>query len=200
MKSKLIFPCFLLFFSTTAWAGIRVGNGGNVIVCKSATTSLDLYEGEAQRYYHYQKENLFWKEILAAKIQRLAAIKSPSQEIFLKWLSDFESDVHFVDADLGAIDDSYHMVKPANCEIVQAANQQFDPMPGEKRYLISKRLWGQLSDWDKAALILHEMAYRYLRQETSVNARAFTALMFSTEVQSQSAQELQDKLAELGFR
>lgn len=199
MVTKLGISFFIFLFSATCMAGFRVGNGGNVIVCQNFTSSLDLYEGEVQSGFHYQVENVFWKDILASKLQALSTVQTPSKDVFLKWLADFDQDAIFVDAELGKISDSEHVVKPHNCEVVQAVNQQFDPLPGEKRYIVSKKLWLQLTDWDKAALVLHELAYRYLQHETSIQARAFTSLMFSREIQDLSSKELQQRIDAFGF-
>lgn len=199
MIRKLALAVCTFLLSGTAMAGFRVGNGGNVIVCQESTFSLDLYEGASLKNLHYQKQDLFWKDILIQKIQKLSAIQTPSQDTFLKWLAEFDQDVNFVHAQLGTTHDSDHILIPENCEVVQAVNQQFYPLPGEKRYLISDILWNQLANWDKAALVLHELAYRYLQQDTSIQARAFTALMFSREVDKLSASELQKKMNGFGF-
>lgn len=197
MKSCILF--FICGLSSICFAGITVGNGGNVIVCPDKTISLDLYEGQNQYFFKYQPQDHPWKDILIQKMQGLSGLKKPNVEMFLKWIAEFDGESQFVDADLGTIDDSYQMILPKNCSAVQAVIQQFSLLPGQKRYMLAETLWNRLSNWDKAALVAHELSYRYLQQANSVNARYFTALIFSDDLKSISPTELQKKMDQLGF-
>jgi hypothetical protein len=199
IKFLIISLFFTTLFINNTFAGFKKGNGGNVVVCKDYILSLDLYEGEFQNLFHYQKETIDWKDILVKKIERLSLVDDQRKELYKKWLADFELDSRLIDADLGVINDSLHVSIPEGCTVVQTVLQQLTPLPFQKRYIISFWIWNQLSHWDKAGLILHEFVYRDLQFEDSRNARYFTSWLFSEEFQEMSKVEIENKMFQLGF-
>ena len=84
-----------------------------------------------------------------------------------------------MNADLGKINDSLHVIIPAGCTVEQTINQQMTPLPIEKRYWIAKKHWDKLSNLDKAGIVFHEFTYRHLQSADSREVRTITAEMFS---------------------
>lgn len=166
--------------SFTASAGFKKGNGGNSVVCSDHSELLDFYEAGILEGYVFEDEVSSWEVVLRDKLNVLAKAKPELALKYQNWLNEFSSDVLFlVDANLGKVNDSLHVVIPDGCSVEQTVNQQSNPLPVEKRYWISKKHWDQLSNLDKAGLIFHEFTYRQLQSKDSREVRHITAFVFS---------------------
>ncbi len=82
--------------------------------------------------------------------------------------------------------DSDHLFRPtdSSCEVVQTAIRRPGETAGEKRFLIRKDVWDQLSALDRAGLLSHEIIYEHfsrLGETTSVKARKVNAFLFKNE-------------------
>ena len=172
--------------------GHETGNGGDAVVCKSSNgeiTSVEFYDYyEMTNYYHYQLniEGSSYYEIVKNTIERIKNLSPKRYQLYLKWLEEFEKDIHWLEEGDNLVDipDSNHEVYPQNCELKQIVIQKKPSWPINKRYLIDTDLWNQLNDIHRALLVLHEIIYREAIEFGAVNsvkARIFNAILSSTE-------------------
>jgi hypothetical protein len=179
----------LVFVSTQlAYASTnKVGNGGNVIVCKNGSQPtaqlLDFYE-----YGIPKKSTPESAEKLAnLMIDRLALAAPKLAALYRKRLQELPSQLEFKnDVILTNTEDSLHLFRPVdpNCEVVQTVIRRNQAVSGQLPFLLRKDVWNQLDTQGQAGLLMHEIIYEHLfklGEENSVKARRLNALIFSPE-------------------
>ena len=188
-QSKLFFIILtlstrLIFAGEINKIGGMEGGGGNSVVCRNPSGSLasaevyDLFEGRA--LYDYQT-----KEVIldyASQARAIAKMMTDTtQDAFFETETErILKEVKFLpsDATLIPIDDSGSIIKPTNCEIYQTAIYL-----SNNRVYFDSNIWMLLTETNRAALILHEVIYAYLRiydgTKTSSRARQYVAYLFS---------------------
>lgn len=169
-------------------AGGMEGGGGKSVVCRNPDGTirtaevLDLYESRTVFGLPYQESPVPWRrqaiEIFEASGIRTDIGQTPPSSIY-DWFQNASSHLHFLPdgTSLKPIDDSLEVIVPKGCLIEQTANYQND-----RRILVSTEIWNALSETQRAALLIHEAAYRHLRAEgekDSRRARHFTAHIVS---------------------
>lgn len=184
-----------LLLSGHVFAGDKIGNGGDAIVCRNSSGQiisaelLDYYEAREIRKINIEtgpagdsvenKINL----VLA----RLKHFDNSRVQRYKKYLDLFTAESKILNADLVDIPDSEHVSTPKNCHIEQAAIFKEPDISSDPKYFISKEIWTHLDTTNRAGLILHEVIYRTFREDGSVNsvkARYFHSMLASKDIES----------------
>jgi hypothetical protein len=191
----------LLISSITAFAGGFSEGGGKGVVCKDANgtvasvASLDLFESEQIRGLTFD-DSLLGADEFATVANIIARIEARDPylagiltERLTAWLTESRL---LPNSHLPDVNDSFSVVIPVGCELAQLAVQREPQFPGDPFYLIDKSLWDVMANRDRAALVLHEIIYRYARtlgQMNSINVRFYNATMSSTSAAAISGLE-----------
>lgn len=187
MRSLILLS--VLAFASSSFAGIRVGNGGDAVICPSGVKLLDLYEGEKLGGRFLDAAGTSDK-ILG---QRLALVKKIAPELgqtLEKRHDEFQKSHKLVDSELTDIDDAHNVVKPEckNGKIEQIAVRVNGASAPEPKWLLREDLWKQLSERDRAALVLHEIVYEHfngaLGEKDSVKVRRFVRFVMSKDFEN----------------
>ncbi|MNT26687.1 hypothetical protein D3C72_1622800 [compost metagenome] len=191
MKALYIFS-FIVLLASNSFAGDELCNGGVSVQCGSSYHMLDLIEAGPLYGLHFEYPASMTRWEILQKVLKAPAIRNSDFGLFLaKYMVNFESEVRFVsDAEIMPTNDEGSFLLPNGCQKkVQAAIQFRDPMPFVgKRYVISKQVWDNMSEQDRAGLMLHEFILRYLMHWPPWNKSLFpirymTALALSKEFQ-----------------
>ncbi len=206
MKSFTILFFSFLIGNSFAHAGDKIGNGGDVVVCrddKGTITSIELLDFyEAREYRHILKDlgDATWS--VEQKIQyvmnRLSRLDPERADRYSKECSSFLDDSVFLPGkELPDLNDSHHLGFPKGCKVEQiviATEQRFPEeefwFPQGKKYVINPDLWSNplFGTDDKAALILHEVIYAEARNQfhhtNSIQVRYFNSYVTSNVIES----------------
>jgi hypothetical protein len=204
-KLAVICLAFLVAFPHLARAGVGTSGGGHAVVCDGMkadklgfVTLLDLYE--AQHVFHLelrarlgdlQLELNTLAEQLHIVIGASERIPSPlNGETLFEW---WENRVQFIPGMSASTGDYGVMpVIPRGCSIQQIAI--YDDTKDIIR--VNQDLWESLDDFNKAALIAHELIYhdRRLsdREFSSETSRYLVGRIFSTHVLADSETLVQE--------
>ncbi len=189
---------FLMGLSSFASAnGVRVGNGGDVVMCDTAESApsyrmLDFYEAEEIRGMIVPEvTDHTAHDIAIAALSELARLDKERYVFYLRKLSSFIRDAILLhDRILEDIPDSAHTPLPASCSIQQIAIQVPPLVPTDPIYMISADLWDKLSELNRAGLMIHEIIYGDALRHGHVNSiatRYFTASLFAGNLSSMSS-------------
>ncbi len=196
----------VLVLSGSAYAGDVIGNGGDVITCRTAEGQiqsiepLDHYEG---REVHSLTLDLGGPTAtLQEKFQifydRLNRLSHKRAERYrLDFETFFDNANLKPDIELADVPDSEHLYLPTHCKIEQIAIQMPPNSSEEKRYLISKDLWDQMNNDGKIGVILHEIIYREAIEHghsNSVFVRYLNAWVSSAAFAQVSQADFDEKL------
>lgn len=183
-------PAAFLFATPAAFATNKVGNGGNVVVCKgekgTSVTLLDYYEANISSTLDKRSDSgetalsmaqrIFGKlRLIAPELEKQYLLRS--QNI----LNDFD---YKSNAKLIPVPDSLHGFEPKSkdCQVVQAIVRKPQVVQGEKRFLVDQELWDMMDQTQKAGLVMHEIIYEHfsmLGESDSVKARKFNSFLFA---------------------
>ncbi len=190
--SRAAFSILLTFItasSASAWT--YKGNGGYAVVCykpediKSIQSAelLDLYEGRTIRAFQLDLgPGPSFTEHLELVLNRLEAFSPRRAQRYREQAASFLSEARFLTGvDLGDIGNANPIVVPGGCTPKPVVNQREPEFPGDPRYIVQAEIWNALDENSKAALILHELVYRELKQDTSLRTRYFVSMISSTE-------------------
>ncbi len=163
----------------------KVGNGGNVVDCKTKHSQsprlLDFYEADIN-------PELVGKEAKEIAEDRFKLLKEAAPALgaqYLKRLSQIESEIAFKDdIEILPINDSNHLFKPLseNCKIIQVAVRNNKALARDKRFIIGKDLWNKMTATHQAGLLAHEIIHEHftkLGETDSVKARRLNAHIFT---------------------
>lgn len=166
----MIWLSIISIFSFRSFAGDKVLNGGNVIVCQNQTGQiksvelLDFFEvrlnGGRLRFGVTEKS---WQGHLSTLLDSWSAVAPIRAKQYKEWLNSFEQDAAiFSGISIPPIPDTGSIVVPIGCHIEPVGFQRNEDelFPGVKRYVINKDLWDQMDEIQKAGLVLHELVYR----------------------------------------
>jgi hypothetical protein len=194
----------------TSFAGDRIGNGADALICDNTELGprlLDLFERD-ERYFFEQSP---MDQISSNPIEHLNIIlekrlKPVDYNRYIKlktWLDSFNSEVKYVNKSRFIdIQDTGAIFLPFNCELQQLIVQIQPEFVGSPRYLVNNDLFQMLSVEHRAAAICHELLYRELipkNPETSYPVRVFVALLFSNKIESMTQEEYDLFLKRIGF-
>lgn len=190
--SRTAFSILLTFItasSASAWT--YKGNGGYAVVCykpediKSIQSAelLDLYEGRTIRAFQVDLgTGPSFSERLELMLKRLEAFSPRRARRYREQAASFLNEARFLTGvDLGDIGNADPIVVPVGCTPKPVVNQREPEFPGDPRYIVQAEIWNALDENSKAALILHEIVYHELKQETSLRTRYFVSMISSTE-------------------
>jgi len=210
-RIAMSFAIFAASLGHLAFAGVGTSSGGHVIACDArgagsmdpargtpTTVLLDIYE--AEKVYNLTlraPRDSFRAELeaLASRLQ-IALEEKPglphpmTADTLLEWWENrvqFIPELHAETTDLGVIPKI-----PAGCTVRQIAI--YDDAHDLIR--VSLDLWESLDDFNKAALIAHELIYRERRQfdreASSEHSRFLVGRIFSTQSISNSQTMIDD--------
>lgn len=187
--------CILLSlaFSPAAKASEHeIGNGGGAWACWDGELRwmklVDLYEGRGEFGLEIIEPGAHYSDIIRQIRGRLSALNQYVASGINRNLDSVLMQIMSVDGQLEYIDDVRYRVRPPADEClsgeiryIQLANYtRYGKILLRQRYFESSAL----SETDRAALMLHEAVYAYLREryneQDSVRARRIVALLFST--------------------
>lgn len=186
----------ILLLSIHAFAAKEVGNGGDVVVCKSPAGQLsyellDYYEARVMRGIDIDLNSFVVSDerVLAHSVlKRLEKINPGRMKFYANLIEEFfESHQLLTGVNLVDVPDSQHVFLPTGCYIQQAIIQREPGFPEDKKYIIDGDLWKSLDLVTKAGLILHEVIYReslMADQQTSIYARYFNSYLAGNKIQS----------------
>lgn len=196
----------LIFFGgLQVFAGDKINNGGGLWVCHQnqeiqQAFLIDLFEAKEEMGLQIVNRDGEVFQIVE-QIEKNLIQNLPDYGI--KWsdiLKDTRSKIRYVNTELVLIDDALYRIRPlrstcaAGWEYTQFANYT-----NMNYVLIRQDLWEspRVSSLDKAALIWHEVIYRWMRQEfqdtNSIRARQIVGLLFS----DLSAQDLRKSIQKI---
>lgn len=182
-----------LLLTTHSFAGDKVGNGGGLWTCSYNNTVqegflVDLYE--ATEEFGLTLISFIENDPMVIAKERANFVKSHLPEYAAKliplWFKA-QVQMRMVDSELVVVDDALFRIKPPKSSCRTGWNYtQFANFTNQDQILIREDLWytENVRPIDKAALLWHEIIYKWLRDEykdkDSVRARQIVGLLFST--------------------
>lgn len=206
---KMIFLVLLL--SVNVFAAKEVGNGGDVVVCKSPTGQLsyellDYYEARVMRGIEIDLNPYLAadeKTLVLSVIDRLFDLNPSRYRFYKKVFEEFYGSQQMISGvALVDIPDSQHVFLPTDCHIHQAIIQREPKYPEDKRFIIDGDLWSKLDVVTRTGLVLHELIYRetlLAGHEDSVAARYFHSYLAAGKLQGLDVNEYYSFLKMVGF-
>ncbi|MBK9321618.1 MAG: hypothetical protein IPM97_01440 [Bdellovibrionaceae bacterium] len=194
LRLRGITSILCLIVSSISFAGGMEGGGGGAIVCRNTQGQMisaeifDLFEGRALYGYLPKLDASDYKAQARSIAKEIS--EAARNSFFINETERVLDEVRFLppDASLNPINDIGSIIKPSNCEIFQAAFY----LPNKRIYFDST-VWSLLNETNRAALIIHEVVYAFLRSsngdKTSIRARQYVSYLYS-------GQKLQHKWSE----
>lgn len=201
---------FLSLFAGTvaAFAQDKIGNGGGLWACVAQDNTVtkgmlvDLYEARSE--FGLRLIASAESDPLAIVHERADFIKKYWPEMNQEWALVLEmvlAKLQFVDGPLEEVHDSFYRTMPAASEGCASGWRytQFANFTNLGPVLVSRSLWDNASipPLNKAALIWHEVIYRWLRdaqnEKDSIRTRAVVGFLFSDlpiEILKQRVQDI----------
>jgi len=186
MKLKLTLIIFIICF-TKSFAGVKeVGNGGVVVVCKNNSGEIekiqafDLYEGNVLFNLIPKETGNDFENVAKEKLTIFSQLIDRDWENNLKiYLDNLLKNIKMLPSGVGLklTEDIDSIIIPKTCEIAQLINYRNDG-----KIYVDSDLWNLLNPTDKAAMLVHEVLYYYLRiypEPDSVRTRKMVAYLFS---------------------
>jgi hypothetical protein len=184
---KYILLIILVFVCIEITAGDRVGNGGDVVICKSTIRILDYEEADQLNLkINMNKKNVIpYIDRVTSIIKKFKEVDKELSKQYLKRLETIIKEINFKDnVDLVDVKDSKHFMLPKGCALKQIAikltNAQIKADGSKISFIVDKSLWDKLDSNNKAGLILHEIIYEHffiLGEKNSVKARYMNSLI-----------------------
>jgi hypothetical protein len=184
-----------ILMSSICSAGVKIGNGGMIAYCAPSierkVERIELPDFLEARFRWDLKlklfsENIEWKTQVKMALDRLRQRSPARAQQYNAWLETFTQDSKFVDGfELPSTNDAVFLPIPLNCELKQAVVQIAPEVPRDKRYYINLAIWNELSESQKAGLVLHELIYREAQKnsfEDSKWVRYFNAMIWADAV------------------
>lgn len=215
-KKKLISVWVLALGLTSivnADSGHEIGNGGGAWVCQDNTSLspirwvklVDLYEGRVE--FGLNIPNIANRDYLAIIDTILVERLLPSNEFLYSAVKNrleiVKKSLVKVDADLEIVDDALFRIRPPKKDCVGGVISyvQLANFTNYGKILIQKAVFedSQFGALDKAALMIHESVYLFLRgdhsiEKNSARARRIVGLLFSTLSQEDLKKEIENVL------
>ena len=189
---KIILTLSLITGSLSAFAGDKVGNGGGLWTCSNQgiiqkAILVDLYE--AQEEFGVSLITPFDidpSRIVEERNQFARLNLIEFHNAWSKYLNESYSKIRMVNSELVIVDDSLFRIKPlkSTCN-TDWIYTQFANFTHQDQILIRSDLWQNqnIAPISKAALIWHEVIYKWLRTEyfdtDSIRARQIVGYLFS---------------------
>ncbi|OQW48810.1 MAG: hypothetical protein A4S09_13510 [Proteobacteria bacterium SG_bin7] len=191
----------LLFYLVLAWPALSLAGGisdggGNGVVCFMETVSfpskkddgykmisaelLDLYEGKIEFGLTPKESDADPMKQAEARLTQLKNALGPKGGALDSEWRELQQNLVFLPkgTKILPVEDSNHVVvPPAGCQIIQLARYRKDG-----RIYINSDVWDKLSNTHRAALLVHETLYSYLRfreEDNSDRTRIAVAHLFA---------------------
>jgi hypothetical protein len=193
MFGSLIFVVMVSVGVLAHAGGDELGNGGDVLVHvengRAVYEVLDLYEGRMLRGFEPRK-SLMKPNGNLEELMALLEAKDPSRACLYKtWLKDFKNERELDRTSLTNIHDEGPVYIPDGYKLVQTVIQDSDAFKrGNPRYYIDKKIFNRMDEFNRAAMVVHELIYREGLTmnrpsfKNSVRVRYFDAFLFSKQV------------------
>lgn len=178
-----------MFVISNSYSGEReVGNGGAVWSCEKDGVRnwlkvVDLFEAEEE--FHLSPrvwKETKWENIVEEVSAVFEATASDTYFEYKTYLDKILRRLTFINSDLSIINDSNFRIVP-RCVEGSPYYRQIANYTLEEQLLIEKDLWNDLTEVQKAAVIIHEAIYTFYREiyqdETSLQARKAVGYLFS---------------------
>lgn len=206
-KLALLLLTLLSLGSHSFASTMEFGNGGNVILCPSPdgkstkATFYDTYEAWSRYqfpavfplvgsceiddlYTNLTECGLLAKKMASIVAARIKPFDASMEKEIQKSIREFWNDTRFVSAKLFPVEDSGLGFIPEGCHLEQIAIQHNPISPEDRTYFISMDLFRLTDTPNQAALILHEVLYKYARSHNhnirySEGVRYFNGLLIS---------------------
>lgn len=206
MKLLTIFILGLMAITQTAVAGDKIGNGGGLWACENtqqqitAGMMVDLFEAQTEFGLTLAPMPMaLAQQIAIQKAQILNGVNTVMTDKLNKYLNDVFSKVQFVNAVLVLVDDALFKIEPlpSTCPLGQWKYRQFANFTPQGQVLIRNDIWTSsvVTELDKAALLVHEAVYAWMRAEysdtNSVRSRQIVGLLFSNLAVTEMNQRIQ---------
>ncbi len=195
MKSIILFIFALVFSFFSSASPVKIGNGGLVAYCKpvpekeiSSIELPDFLEGRLRWDLKLKIDHPHesWEMQVRQAIERLETRSPYRAQQYRTWLETFMQDSKFVDGfELPATNDAFYLPFPLDCKLQQAVVQIEPEVARDKRYYINLKIWNELSESQKAGLVLHELIYREALKNNFSDSkwiRYFNALIWSDTI------------------
>lgn len=198
----------------TVQAGLEgsIGNGGGAWICQNMdhygtlrwAKFVDLYEGRKEFGLDIPEvKNRDAAEIIeSVLVRRVFPVSENLYRALNEEMESVKANLVRVDADLHGVDDALFRILPPKGECLDGgiSYAQIANYTNYGKILIQKRVYEapQFSETDKAALLMHEAVYAYLRKQmgdkNSVRARRVVGLLFSTLTRDALKKEVEKQL------
>lgn len=163
-----------------------VGNGGVVVACKGVSGEIekvelyDLYEGRALLGVNQIETGADFVEEARAKLKVFNSLMADSEwgNVVFANLNHIAKNLYMLPPGVGLklTEDMASILIPKKCEFAQLINYRNDG-----KIYVDSDLWNLMSDTGKAAAMVHETIYYYLRQHSERDSsrvrKAVTYLM-----------------------
>lgn len=173
----LLLSCLVV--STAMAQQDRVGNGGDFVRCRKNPNGMyyfyDYYELVVIKKVNPKMPDTH-NPYKAARliIERQSDRDFVFKNILLTYLAEMENNVHRMEQPLLPINDNPSMTLKFPCELMQAAISL--SVSGHWHYFISEEAWISMNTKNKAALILHEIIYRFAYEHGHRSSQAAIAI------------------------
>ncbi|MCT4641878.1 MAG: hypothetical protein N4A33_06220 [Bacteriovoracaceae bacterium] len=185
-------------FSTLAFADATGGgNGGDAIVCGNNIYMLDYIEAYGDTVeYEYKDDISKIVDQMVSKLEKrdeflYISVKETSSR-FLRGIYEYEqsgqvstSTVEFTDKELlNIIDEGFYSI-PEHCSLEQLIVRRDTDSIVKKEFLVKRKIWDRMSNYQKAVAVIHEALYLYMldaQQSNSFLARSFNKLMLTGDL------------------
>lgn len=188
---------FLLSTLLTSYSfagGVTVGNGGNSVICKDSLAQVtkaeifDLYEGRVLKGLSFKESSTPYLDQargIALNLSRVMNLLPDNEGGPVNLLEENIKHLVFLPSGTGLkpVPDGAEFILPKGCELTQTANfHDFEHI------YVDSDIWSILSETQKAALLIHETVYEFLRdtgpkgsavEVNSIRARRAVALLFA---------------------
>lgn len=179
---------FLLVIGSAvqALAGFDKGNGGHGLYChidspQAKTVELfDFYEARTIHNLKLEaKVGTSFADSYEQIVRRLKLKDASLAEVLGQGFEYFLNNSVYTNFELGASEDSRHVLIPENCELIQAVLQRDNLITGKRQFIVSQKVWTAMSDFQKAGLILHEIIYWHSIHTDSRRVRYLVGWLFA---------------------
>lgn len=200
---KFVTLSLVFLFGLSAFAiGNEKGNGGFVLSCPEKPIRLfDFYE--AENLYKFKplvpSDDIAEEKIVAERIQQIALKDSGLAKKLTDNLNYFFLNLKMLPDYIGPSADTQHVFVPAGCHLIQAALQRKALVSARLKFYLAQNIWNQLSKYDRAGLILHEILYMSSEQKDSRFIRRLTGFIFSQELAVATTDVLREEFKNAGW-
>jgi hypothetical protein len=178
--------------------GNRIGNGGKGIVCtakngRKDVQVLDFFE--APNPLRKDLEKLSRDAVIKKILENLKRLAPQVAKQYEGRFAEIMSEIEFKSGvTLMETTDAYQLALPSdqNCKLEQIVIRRTDTDLLTKTFLFSEDLWRQMSGFQQAGLLLHEIVYEHfwkLGETDSIKARKIVGYLASEKALKDSPED-----------